>query len=371
MPAREPTNPLEAAARRLRRRALAAAYLGALARHATAALFVAGTAALVLRFFADATRAEAALAFALVLAAPVTAWLAARRRALSAEGAAAWLDVRAGATGLLVTELELADERWAGRAEELLGACVSLPRLRGRRIALPVLPAVGFAALALWLAVPVPAPGPPVRLYENALERLREKLETLEETVALDDELAEELRGQLERLDDEADTARPEAAFEALDRLEERLESEALEAVEDALEARDQLGEAQRTALDADAEPGDAQELLERTMAELSEKGLAPNVPADLAERLGMEGLELPAGALLEAAELMELSDELAELLAEKIGELAEGGLLSAELLEGLGELGELADLGEFTLSEELELCEECKQALEEGRPST
>src|SRR5262245_23026546 len=121
--------------RRLRRRAIAADWLFEWALHLAVALAAAGGLALCARGFAGWDRARAALPFAIVGITPLTAWLRARRRFLSESGAAAWFDVRAGATGMLLTELELADSRWSARAAALAESASALPKIRLRPLA--------------------------------------------------------------------------------------------------------------------------------------------------------------------------------------------------------------------------------------------
>ena len=360
----EPRTSLAGAVSRLRRRARQAAFLGELSRHGTVALLLAGTAALLLRLLLGLSTAAAAPVLGLVLLAPLTAWLSARRRFLSASGAAAWLDVRSGSTGLLVTGLELADgpgagwEPWRERAAAALSEAPRPPGLRVERLGAPLLPAAAFAAAGLWLGLPAHEPGPPPGLFEAAVDRLTEKLETLEETVELEEELAEELRARLEHLAEEADAARPETTFEALDALEQRLEAEAFEAFEAAREAREGLAAAAEEAV-RDGGEAAAQERLERTLAELAESGFAGEYPESIQELLGAEGLALPEGAQLDASQLLELSEELQQLLADRLADLQAAGLLKP------GQLGELALAGELA---DIELVEhECGEECEAG----
>jgi len=231
-------------------------------------------------------------------------------------------------------------------------------------VASPVLPALLYAAGALLVGITRQLPGEPPNLFAGAVERLEERLATLEEQVLVDDELAAEMRSALEHMREEATSLRPEASFEALDRLEERMESEALEALEAAESGSESLARAAATAMQ-DGGLADAREELESAMAELAEDGLLGEMPETLAELMEASGLEsaeetqagvnlpglasmsLPEG--IELGELLQLSEELRQALAEKMQRLAEAGLLREAQL---AQLARLAELGALDASE-------------------
>lgn len=339
----------------LRRKAILGTYLGEWSVHAAVALFVGGSTALLLRLMAGLPANQAALALLVVLVTPLTAYLRSRGRFLSPEAAAAWLDVRAGATGMLVTELELNDPRWEGRAEKVLATAPALPNVRLRPVATRSFMGVAFVALALWIDIPKVTIGVPPNLYEASVEDLREKLEALEEEIEFEEEESAELAEQLERLEEESEQAlNPEATFEAIDQMAERLKEEALSAQEAAEQANEALADATE-AMEQDL--GEGQELLEGAMARLTEQGLDKNLPSSLLEKLGA-GLELPEGTELYLGDLQNLSEELKKALEGKMGKFIDAGLLKPGKL---GELGELGDLSEYKFNDH-ECDENCEK---------
>ena len=356
---------LEPSIARLRRRAGLAAFLKALQLHATVALFVFGGAALLARTAFDLPREQAAWMLLGVLIAPITAWFQARRAFLTDEGAAAWLDLRSGGDGSVVTALETDDERWHQRVEMALARSPELPRVQVERAALQTMPAVAFVLFVFWLDLPKTVLGPSPELYDAATERLEEKLAVLEELVELEEEDAEELKAQLEQLEAEAQDGTPESFFEAADSLEEAMEEIAQELAEEAQDMSESLS-AVMEASDAESEAAEA--TLRETMEEMKNSGLVANIPQDLSDKFpdGMnfpEGSELPEGLTLDGELMQELSEEMRELLEEKLAELAKAGLLQKGKLGKAGE-GKLADLSKYKKSAgEPCDCEACKKA--------
>ncbi len=341
---------------RLRRRALLAAFLGEWSRHALLAGFVAGAAALIARAAFDLPAPQAAWALLLVAVTPLTAWLRARGRFLSSAGAAAWLDLRAGATGLVLTEFEVADERWRARAVHLLGAREALPALRMRAPLVRTISGIAFVLLALWIELPSAAAlGPAPQLYDSALEDLRTKLETLEEVVGLQEETRAEIDERLARLEAEAEETRsPEATFEALDQLDERM----AELAERAKDAAEEMSEAMDTAGGGEEDPGARQEELERARAKLADAGLAAKLDEAVSAKLAAS-LAPETGTTIDLSEWSKLSEELRAALEAKLAKLADAGLLKSGKLGKLAKLGEPGDLEQFVMHQ----CDEnCKK---------
>jgi hypothetical protein len=341
---------------RLRRRALLATFLGEWSRHALVTGFVVGAGALIARAAFDVPAERAAWALVLLALTPLTAWLTSRRRYLSSKGAAAWLDLRAGATGLVLTEFEVADERWRERAQSLIGSRDTLPSVRFRAPLVRTAGGVAFALLALWVELPTAAAlGPAPELYDSALEDLRTKLETLEEVVQLQEETRAEIDERLARLEAEAEETRsPEATFEALDQLDERM-SELAERAEDAAE---EMTEALDAAGGNEADPGARQEELERALEKLAEVGLAAKLDEAVSAKLAAS-LAPEAGTTIDLSEWSELSQEMREALEAKLAKLADAGLLKSGKLGKLGKLGEPGDLEQFAVH----VCDEnCKK---------
>ncbi len=327
---------------RVRRRLCFAAWIGEWARMAGVALVIAGGAALLWRRFGAAGRGEAAWLALLVVPAALLAWARARRRFVSASTVAAWLDVRHGGDGRIVTAFERADSREEGRGS------VAPPELRLRHLLLarPLLPALLFLALALGLPLPASAVALDLpRLHADQLDQLAEKLATLEETVELDAGLRAELEERLERAKEALEEGLAEegllaSAFEARDTLEARLEQEAAVARDGVELAQAELGsDALTRALDADASR--AEELLGQTLDALVDAGLAQKLPAELQRGLadlglldlpGLDGAELPPGTKLDPAQvaaMKELAAQLERALGAQLKKLVESGLIN------------------------------------------
>lgn len=328
----------------LRRRAHRAVFLGELVSWTAVALLVCGTTVLLTRMVVGVSRSDAAMVFALVAVAPLLAWARASRRPLGHEDAVAWLDLHSGATGTLLTGMEAPDERWRAQVEMALRRIDARPRLRLRRPLIRVALVAAFAGLTLWVDSDARTPDPSQAFYEAAAERLREKLDTLDEIVALEQELVEEMEAQLDLLMTELEDAGADSNLEALDRLAERLGAEADRVRQSADQATLQL-----EALVSDA--GLAAELrqraLEETLASLQELGFDRNLPQTLEEMLaglGAQSLELPEGLTLDAEELAELAELLEDLIDSKLSYLADAGLLDPSKLQKAAEFPDLRD---------------------------
>ena len=323
----------------VRRRLGVAAWLGEWARVGAVALVAAGVAALLARRFLDWSVARS-LWFVLLLlpAAAIAAWRA-RRRLLSPTTVATWLDVQGGADGRWVTAFELDGAPPAASRSFDPDAALDSLRLRWSLLARPLLPALAFLIVALWL--PLPAATTSAldlpQLQAAQLDRLAEKLATLEETVQLDEELRAELRDRLDRAREQSDDAPLASRFEAYDQLATRLEQEA-EAAREEIElaqaalASDELSRA----LSEDA--GRAQELLGATLDELAAAGLTQPLPDELQEALsdalaGLDGAPLPDGMKLDPATLAALSKQLEGALGTQLAKLVESGLIDLSKL--------------------------------------
>lgn len=313
-------------------------------------MFGLGCVALLMRATLDADKARAALVFAPLALVPILAWRIANRKSLSRAGAAAWLDVRTGSTGALVTSFESPDGSWAGRVDHALGQVLELPRARLGRPLLLALGGVAFASLALFVPIPRTVLGPSVALQAAGVAKVEEKLATLEEEVTLQPEVAAELHETLNRLKDEDALANPESAFEAADRASERLEREAESRAEAAESAREGLAAA---AASADSNPDAAQKDLDAALKELSKTGLSKGLSGALSNELGLSSLEIPAGMKLEGAKVTAVSGELAARLGEKLAKLAKAGLLKPGAFKGVGKPGEVGEYKEHVCTAE------------------
>ncbi len=359
-------NRVEVWVRRLRRRVFLAVFAAEFLRACALLAFLVGALVLVLRYLSGYGASELLpWLWLLVVAVPWALWRA-RARALDPRTAAVWLDVRSGASGALLTELESPDARWESRLDGVLASGLPLP-------APVVLGPFGSAALGLVFAVaaylvgvPLPDPGPPMDLFEALVGRLGEQLATLEEDFELDSELAEEMASRLALLEEELELGSTESLFEALDHLEGRLESEADRLGEVAREASESLVRALESFDPEDSSA--ALSTLQKALSELAEGGFGERLSEQLFERLGGvdgeagrlgellagSGLEL-AGENLNALELLELSQGLSELMQEKLANLRDAGLLEDF---DLGEFTKAGGLGEFLSHECDETCE-------------
>lgn len=350
-----PSAALERAARRVQRARVRAAAANALARYGSVALFAAGALALVYRTLSpNASTPWWAPLAALALAAGFALWLAQRARP-SERLAASWLDVRGGASGAVVTEAELGASAWSGQAQERIeNALAQLPRIDGLALARSLGLGALFAAAALFVPLPEASrSGAPPVAPERTLERLEEKLAALEDALALDPELSQELHERLERVEESAREERFDSTFEALDRLEERLDDSAARALDAAQRAQEDLAAAA-----ADAHLDHAQEALESALEQLRESGLTKGLSESTKSELGEQLDSLPPGVQLSSQELAALSRDLNQSLAKQLGKLGAARLIDPSKLRELLD----AQPGDSELDPDHECDEDCKK---------
>ena len=349
-------------ARRLRRKLILAIFLGRLARQGVVGLACCGSVALILRVALELDVERAAWALAPLLAIPFTAWWGVRRRAPGDEGITAWLDLHTGASGFLLAAYERHDERWAARSAAQLSTLSRFPALRIAGLAWPVLFALSFAALALFVPLSRAAPGPSTSLFDRAIAGLAEKFGALNEIVGLDEVVASEFTERIGQLAENVDAAEPEAMLEAIDTLREELGLEGQEAAELTQELFEQFG---AIGMQAIGDPALAQELMFGRLSEMLKSGELPEVLSrleglspDLIEKLTEGELQLPEGFELDPEQLQALSEEMLNVLRDKLGALN---------LAGLVDLGELSLSGRGTALQDLidkfHVCdEECEK---------
>lgn len=354
--------PLDRLVGRLRRRVALAAWLGDWSRQATGALFAAGAVALIARALGRLDAGAAALAFLVALPTAWTAWRTARRRGLSRAGATAWIDLKTGATGLVCASGEVDDPRWAAALASRLERAPELPRLRTRQLAGPPVAACAFGLAALWVPLPEATPEPGRRLFERSLERLSEKLATLDEELTVDERTRTELESTLARIEDELADAPTESLLEALDRLDGSL----ADAAEDARRRAEEALAGIERASSAGGEAGAMDDGALEALAELGELGLLGDLAAagalgelgelgDLGE-LGAADAELGEWLAEHPEALAELQSELRELFDGKLGRLAEAGLLgSGKPSMSASDLERFAELVEHVCDERCE----------------
>jgi hypothetical protein len=251
-------NPFEVWITRQRRRLSLGVFLTAFADWMAIFLLAFGTSVLIVKLgkpgFWPAILWLAALAIPLM----VWTWLRSRRRSFSRSQAIALLDSKTGASGLLMTLCETADngtldKRWADRlAAWNPNWGESLPRLRPVRVAgrlwLPALFAIGCCCVPLREARTE-------SLHTNfvgtqAAESLAQTLETLRESEVLQQKESQDLQQAIDKLAEETKTSPlTHESWEIVDSLRETMRIRAEESLMAASKAQDAL---ERLAADAD-----------------------------------------------------------------------------------------------------------------------
>ncbi len=327
---------------RVRRRARGNGFLRRLVAWSAFACVAGGALALCARALGRVSAENAAFALVLVPASALAAWIAALRSTPDRARAAAWLDASSGGRGTLLTDFELGDARWGTAVEAALARVGPLPPFTPRGAFSRGAPAAAFALACLLVPIPRTLPGATPSFLDSTAERLREKLQTLEEEVRLDTEVADELAQRLENLEAVLADGSPEAVFEALDRLDARLEELALGAREEGRRALEGAADALRDVALAESAAANAfaealAELARVALAlnqdplppSLSELALALDERGDLAGLAAADALALEqALAGLTPAELASLARELSELFDGDLATLADAGLL-------------------------------------------
>ncbi len=198
-----------------------------------AGLLLAGVLAMPLRYGASLARADLwpllPLSLLVMLLGMARVW---RRRPVALEAAAALLDARAAAGGLVVAAGLPGWDEWRERVGALPAPNV---HWRGGRTRLATAVAFLFAAAAMMLPDRVaPALGDRPLHFGGSVEKLRGQLETLAGG-ALDAEAASALEEQLTALQEDARANDPAAAWDTLDQLASRLREAAAESGDAAL----------------------------------------------------------------------------------------------------------------------------------------
>ena len=111
---------LDTTIRDLLRRTRWASFVGEWSAHFLGAAFLVGTVVLLGRIGLRWELAEARWALLALLVSPLSAAWRVRSRRVSEETAAGWIDIQSGATGLVLTDAELHDARWADKARSAL-----------------------------------------------------------------------------------------------------------------------------------------------------------------------------------------------------------------------------------------------------------
>jgi|GEM_PF-6925740 len=332
------------AIRRWRRRIGGALFIGGCG-DAFAALAVGGAATLLgLRLFGVGVVPHPLWLAALVLPL-VHGALRARRGLPTRDEAALQIDRRLALEGHLVTGTEVDAGAWRSRwAPRLAGVGAALPRLKGTRLLVRALPAAALLSTVLLLPPPALARARSVvsnPAVKDALERFEEKLAKLEEEKALRPEVREELHQRLEALKERVERSDP-VPWSDVDTLHEKLDREqgktaaSLEktrAAAAALAAKDGKGE------DGRPDREQAARLLEAAKDAGLTETLSPELSKAVEAATGEDGA-IDAGLLPDDAKTLEaLAEALGATSGERLEQLAQSGVISAEELAELERL--------------------------------
>ncbi len=294
--------------------------LGSTLRHLATLLWVVGVLCLLMRLW----HSFSADVFGLLLIAPLTGLLVARRRFIDRRIAASWLDKVSGGSGRVVTAFEQGVETTEGPS--------ATPRLRLGRAVLWNLPPAAFLALAL--LVPISRAEPPPNATQTAVEQLEEQLEVLEEVAELDPEILEEIEENLEDLAGNSEEP-TESAFEAIDSLEEQLGQLAEELAKNSEESQQAMQRAQE-----EATPEEAQKAMSEALELLAKSGLLKEMDDAMLDALGTESAE-QLGEAMESGDAEAMEQALSGLSPEELGKLAEAlGEALQNKMERLAEAG-------------------------------
>ena len=339
--------------RRLHRKLTLAIWLGRVARQGAVVLALAGGAILLARAAFDVP-ADRALWLLLPLAAvPFTAWMGVRERVPSEQGAVAWLDLRSGAAGHLLTDFEVGDERWTQPLARQLDRLPELPPIRIGNLARPLVPALAFAVLAVFVPLSRAEPSESTSFFDAAIETLSDQLQTLDAASQLEEPVANELKRRVEDLAKNVDPSKPEAMLEAIDSLRADLGKEGQDAAEKAKELIERFGHVESL---AGKHSGLAQELMQSGLRQMLKSQLPEGmfeeleaIAPELAQQIFEGGMKLPPGFELpkdlDPETLAALSKLLRDQLRENMGDLSLAGLADLAKLKAAGELTNLQDL--------------------------
>ncbi|MHC4926134.1 MAG: hypothetical protein ACYTER_02180 [Planctomycetota bacterium] len=245
--------------------------------------------------------------------------------------------------GLLMTASETPLGQWAERVSD-----VQSPRLiwRGRRLSLIVLSAIAFMAISFLVPQRYIAAGTAGRLeITEQTEQLKQQVEVLEEEDILAEEVAEDVRRQIDLVQETAVGRDPVKTWEAMGHLQDQLKKAAEEAAVEMLAETEELTQAETLAQALDQMGQMGEEMDAEAMAGAMSE-LAKAVQAMLEQNEALQ--EALQGRLDEAIEAGQLSEQQLKELMEAL----QGRKL--ELTECMGELCE-ADLADLKY---LKLCQ-------------
>jgi hypothetical protein len=343
-------NDVEARLRTIARRASVQVFTAAFAKATLVVAATGATLALVARFFGHATPPIETWPYAAI---PPFLYAAYRTYALrpSNDGAAAYLDRRAGFGGLLLSLRETeGGEAWAAKLAARAATAPPVAPKVGRRVDL--VRVVGAALLIAAVAI-LPAPSAPKAATHHpaiaaAVEELRRSLEELKRKDALDEKSEREIERRIEAVEERMREGR-DASWSEIDAIDSRME-EALEMRRDATEA---AAEAFDSVASAKPENEDQnREAFAEALKKAGAFGSLENLPSELRERLERatendSGASDPSASSLSAEELQALAADLSKFLSGELGDLEAAGLGDPDAAAGEVASGEVSS-GEF-----------------------
>lgn len=309
-----------------------ALFLSQLSRLLVPFLFGVGTVILLIRYTVPALFLPSLGLLGFSLLCVSIAARRSREQAYSTADALSWLESKTGGRGLLWIE-DGGD--WQKTAEALVKETAPLaPELRWSHWLKQWIPAAAFVALVCLLRIePYQFQSVDAQLTVNSalLEEIRHDYEMIKDSGLLDEEEQAQLEEEMDKLFAEAkDNALTASYWEGVDTLQEQLQARAeraAQAVEGGMSSVQRAGEKAGSDMDA-ADAAEAQQEIERALAQLGAEGLDQNLSDELREKLqNMQGMtpEQLANAGADLAEALgELQDALGEL-QECLGELCEG----------------------------------------------
>ncbi|MBB02188.1 MAG: hypothetical protein CMJ47_06050 [Planctomyces sp.] len=221
-------------------------FLGVCADYLAASLLTLGCIILLVKLFVPSAWPYALWLFALAATAPLFAWRKVQSKAYTQTEAAALLDGKLQAGGLLMTLSEAPDQDWQRHLPQIEDMWRnSLPRIRPKRFASLVTVPLAFAIATCFIPLrqSTPAQATPRKVSEQTTDELEAILKTLEESDVLEEEQKEELKKEIEKFAEETrDKPLTHEQWETADSLKQQMQmsweknERSLEAASSALE---------------------------------------------------------------------------------------------------------------------------------------
>jgi hypothetical protein len=317
--------------RRLSRRVAVGLFLDIWPRWAIFTLLIAGTAALVCRiFFADAEGFLPWLWITPVLSAIPALYLCVRRAYRPAEivALADWLG---GGQGTLLTLLEKQDPAWAEAPAIATLSQIPLPRLNPWQKLGPVVAALLFLSIALFVPQRVLPSARSTVLANDVVADLKTTLEDLKKQDLLTPEEQNSLEKEIERLRKDALERMDSSSWEAADTLRDKVAAE-LQEKHDAMKWASESAARYADAAQSGAPPSEAlSQELAKALENLAKNGMLSNAPEDIKQMMAESGsgegskVNLPK----DPKKLKAMAAKLAQFLGGASQRFAEAGRLA------------------------------------------